>query len=263
MHYIAEPLSIFDNHMAAFNDCLVIWQGCVSYARALDLQMRICESKKHGYDKDILLLLEHPPTITLGRNGKLGNLLVNEEDLKSRGIGFWNVDRGGDITFHGPGQLVGYPILSLGSGERDVHAYMHNLEESLIRLLDCFGIEGMRDSRFTGVWTSMGKIAAMGVHISRWITRHGYALNVNTDLSYYDLIVPCGITGKNVSSMQKHLLRPIDLKEVADRYIQEFSAVFNRNMVRTSEQDLDLELRSFEDKAGIAYECRLSDIPVE
>jgi lipoate-protein ligase B len=207
--------------------------------------MQICEWKRRGFDKDVLLLLEHPPTVTLGRSAKPSHLLVGENDLRSRGVGLWNVDRGGDITFHGPGQLVGYPILSLQSRERDVHGYMRNLEESLIRLLACYGIEGMRDPKFTGVWTARGKIAAMGVHISRWVTRHGFALNINTDLSFYDLIVPCGIAGKGVTSMQDHLSRSVDLGEVADQYILEFGPLFNRNMVRTSEHDLENELRHY------------------
>jgi lipoate-protein ligase B len=261
MLYIAELQSIFDNGMTEPNDCLFIWQGRVPYSYALDLQMRICESKKHGFDKDVLLLLEHPPTITLGRSGKLANLLVNEEHLKSRGIDLWHVDRGGDITYHGPGQLVGYPILALQLRERDVHAYMHHLEESLICLMARFGIEATRDPRFTGVWTSMGKIAAMGVHISRWITRHGFALNVNTDLSYFDLIVPCGITGRNVTSMQKHLSRMIDLEDVSDQYVREFSSVFKRTMIRSSESALCSELRRYEDNAKGIDECRRPDIP--
>jgi lipoate-protein ligase B len=243
------------------NDCLFVWQGRVPYSHALDLQMRICESKKRGFIKDVLLLQEHPPTITLGRSGRLANLLVKEDQLRSQGIDLWHVDRGGDITYHGPGQLVGYPILELRPGERDVHAYMHHLEESLIRLMARFGIEAMRDSRYTGVWTSMGKIAAMGVHISRWITRHGFALNVNTDLSYFDLIVPCGITGRNVTSMQKHLSPMIDLEDVSNRYIQEFGAVFNRTMIQSSESALGLELRCFEDNAKGIDQCRRSDIP--
>jgi lipoate-protein ligase B len=261
MLYIAERQSIFNNRMTDSNDCLFVWQGRVPYAHALDLQMRICESKKRGFDKDVLLLLEHPPTITLGRSGKMTNLLVNEKDLKLRGIDFRQVDRGGDITFHGPGQLVGYPILALRSHERDVRAYMHNLEESLICLMDRFGIEAMRDSRFTGVWTSLGKIAAMGVHISRWITRHGFALNVNTDLSFFDLIVPCGITGKNVTSMEKHFSRKIDLEEVTDRYVREFSAVFKRNMIQSSNSSLYSELRRYEDNADGSNEGRPLDIP--
>jgi len=204
--------------------------------------MKICELKKTGFENDVLLLLEHPPVITLGRNAKRDNLLANEKLLKSRSVELWNVDRGGDITFHGPGQLVGYPILHLGAGERDVHAYMRNLEESLIRTLERYDIKGIRDSRYTGVWTEHGKIAAMGVHISRWITRHGFALNANTDLSYYDLIVPCGIVGKSVTSMKKLLSHALDLGEIADRYITEFGLVFNRNMFRMSIQDLRGEL---------------------
>ncbi len=214
--------------------------------------MQVCQLKKNGFDKDVLLLLEHPPTITLGRSGKLSHLLVNETALKSRGIDLWNVDRGGDITFHGPGQLVGYPILSLRVRERDVHRYMRNLEESLIRLLARYGIEGMRDERFTGVWTQTGKIAAMGVHISRWVTRHGFALNVNTDLSFYDLIVPCGIVGKGVTSVQKHLSRTVDMKEIAEQYIPEFGSVFTRNMISLSERALCDELRNYADKVAEA-----------
>jgi lipoate-protein ligase B len=226
-------------------DCIVVWHGCVQYSQALDLQLRVCDLKKRGFEKDVLLLLEHPPTITLGRNASPTNLLAKEEDLKSRGVGKWNVDRGGDVTFHGPGQLVGYPILSLHPDERDVHGYMRNLEESLIRLLASYDIKGERDARFTGVWTAREKIAAMGVHISRWITRHGFALNVNTDLSFYKMIVPCGITGRSVTSMKEQLSRDVELAEVADRYIPEFSAVFNRNMIRMDETGLLNELRCY------------------
>lgn len=200
--------------------------------------MQICEAKKRGFGQDVLLLLEHPPTITLGRNAKLNHLLASRTLLASRGVELWNVDRGGDITFHGPGQLVGYPILSLGTGERDVHRYMRNLEEGLIRLLAGYGIEGVRDPDFTGVWTTHGKIAAMGVHISRWITRHGFALNANTDLAYYDLIVPCGIHGKKVTSMRELLSHSIALDALAHQYITEFGPVFNRTMVPMEEREL-------------------------
>jgi lipoate-protein ligase B len=219
-----------------------VWHGRVPYEQALDLQMRVCESKRLGFDRDVLLLLEHPPTITLGRNASPAHLLAREEELKSRGIGVCNVDRGGDITFHGPGQLVGYPLLFLHPGERDVHGYMRNLEESLIRLLDMYGIQSGRDARFTGVWTAKGKIAAMGVHISRWITRHGFALNANTDLSFYDLIVPCGIVGRGVTSMRDELRHSVDLAEVADRYVACFSSVFHRNMIPMSPDAFSDEL---------------------
>ena len=216
----------------------VSWLGCLDYANALELQMRICKLKRQALEEDVLLLLEHPPTITLGRNGKWDHLIAPQDALKSRGIVCHEVDRGGDITFHGHGQLVGYPLLQLEKGERDVRRYMQNLEQSLIQVLAVYGIEAGRDEKYTGVWTCRGKIAAMGVHISRWITRHGFALNVNTDLSFYDLIIPCGIQGKAVVSMSSHLERPIDTREVAERYTMEFGAVFNREMQWITERRL-------------------------
>lgn len=230
--------------MMVSRDCIVVCYETVPYGKALDLQMKICEAKKRGFEKDVLLLLEHPPTITLGRNASEKNLLVSESFLKSNGVSLFHVDRGGDITFHGPGQLVGYPILALQARERDVHAYMRNLEKSLIRLLAGFGIEAERDPRYTGVWTLKGKIAAMGVHISRWITRHGFALNINTNLSCYDWIVPCGIVGRGVTSMQALLARTVGMEEAAECYIREFSAVFQRTMVRMQEEELLDALRA-------------------
>lgn len=210
--------------------CWAAWLGRIGYGRALDLQMRICNSRKSGCCPDVLLLLEHPPTITLGRNGRWQNLLATDEALRSRGVERFETDRGGDITFHGPGQIVGYPIVRLEQAERDVHWYMRNLEECLIRTLYAFGIESNRKERYTGVWTGMGKIAAMGVHISRWVTRHGFALNVNTDLSFYDLIVPCGIVGKQVTSMKALLSHPVRIDDVVSRVALEFGAVFARGI---------------------------------
>jgi lipoate-protein ligase B len=217
--------------------------------------MQICRLKKLGFGKDVLLLLEHSPTITMGRSGKPEHLLIGEEILKARGIEFWEVDRGGDVTFHGPGQLVGYPILSLQGSERDVRGYMHRIEESLIRLLAAYGIQATRETGYTGVWTQMGKIAAMGVHISRWVTRHGFALNVNTDLSFYDLIVPCGIADRGVTSMQKHLAREVDMKEVVDCYAVEFGRIFNRTLIRAEEGALAGELRDYAEKIGESDVC--------
>jgi lipoate-protein ligase B len=255
MPYTVALQSIFDKRMTISRDCIVVWHGCVPYRAALDLQMRICDAKKRGFDPDVLLLLEHPPTITLGRNAMDGHLLANESELQARGVSLFNVDRGGDITFHGPGQLVGYPLLSLQAGERDVHGYMRNLEESLIRLLDGYDITVNRDSRYPGVWTSKGKIAAMGVHISRWITRHGFALNVNTDLSYYNLIVPCGIVGGSVASMQTFLMQPVALETVAERYIPEFASVFHRKMIRMSAIELDGEINAHSPQTAACAAC--------
>ncbi len=206
----------------------------VDYNDALALQIRICDLKKAGFAPDVLLLLEHPPVITLGRNGDWHNLLVSDETLKARGVSRYHVDRGGDITFHGPGQLVGYPLLRLERHEQDVHRYMRNLEEVIICLLQESGIVASRQEGLTGVWTNAGKICAMGVHISRWITRHGFALNVSTELSYYDLIVPCGLAGKQVASMKSILNRAVDLQEVADKLAEHFGRIFRRRMIPVS-----------------------------
>jgi lipoate-protein ligase B len=225
--------------------CYVVEAGTMAYARALELQLSISAAKKNGLVPDVLLLLEHPPTITLGRSGKWHNLLVPDEVLQRRGVTRYETDRGGDITFHGPGQLVGYPILKLEGGERDVHGYMRNLEETLIRALARFGVEAFRLEKLTGVWTTQGKIAAMGVHISRWITRHGFALNVTTDLSYFDLIRPCGLEGKGVASVAGILGRPVELGAVAAAVAQEFGIVFGRAMTPAALEMLQEEAAAF------------------
>jgi lipoyl(octanoyl) transferase len=216
----------------------VIFEERQDYARALAMQMEICGLKKGGFAPDVLLLLEHPPVITLGRNGDWHNLVVTEETLQSRGVTRYHVDRGGDITFHGPGQLVGYPLLKLEPHEQDVHRYMRNLEETIIRVLGEYGVGAGREEKLTGVWVGSRKICAMGVHISRWVTRHGFALNVNTDLSFYDLIVPCGLVGKPVTSMQAILQREVNLREVAERLTQHFGLIFGREMIPIPLSDL-------------------------
>jgi lipoate-protein ligase B len=224
----------------------------MQYERALRLQMAISEAKKRGFVDDVLLLVEHPPTITLGRNGSWTHLLVPEETLAARGVVRCEVDRGGDITYHGPGQLVGYPILELRDHERDVRRYMRNLEEVILRVLNSYGIRGTRHHDWTGVWTDTGKIAAMGVHISRWITRHGFALNVNTDLSFFDLIVPCGISGAHVASMASILQQPIEVEEVARRLIPCFGAVFERSMTVLSEADFRRRINGHAQQSAVA-----------
>ncbi len=224
----------------------VVFRERVDYERALGLQMAICERKKKNPVPDVLLLLEHPPVITLGRNGDWHNLVVSEETLRLRGVSRYHTDRGGDITFHGPGQLVGYPLLTLERQEQDVHRYMRNLEETIIRALYDYGIDARREESLTGVWTDLGKICAMGVHISRWVTRHGFALNVNTDLSFYDLIVPCGLVGKQVTSMKAVLRHDVNVREVAEQVATHFGRVFGRSMILREESAADFAFSSVE-----------------
>src|SRR5713226_8337386 len=174
--------------------------GRIGYSEAIELQKALVAERKRGEIPDQFLLVEHPHTITLGRNGNLGNLLAQEEVLARAGIAFHHTDRGGDITYHGPGQIVGYPIVDLRDWKRDVVAYVRTLEQVIIGALQQFGIQGDRLEGCTGVWVDGKKVAAIGIHISRWVTSHGFALNVSTDLSYFQYIVPCGIT-KPVTSM--------------------------------------------------------------
>lgn len=174
----------------------------MGYAEALAIQKDLAEQRKRGEIPDQLLIVEHPHVITLGRNGHLENLLAGSDVLERSGISFHHTDRGGDITYHGPGQIVGYPIVDLREWKRDVVAYVRALEQVLIDTLNDFGLEGGREQGCTGVWVDARKIAAIGVHISRWVTSHGFALNHSTDLSYFQYIVPCGLT-KPVTSMRE------------------------------------------------------------
>ncbi len=184
-----------------------------------------------------LLFCEHPPVFTLGKSGKIEHVLINEEQRAARGIEFFHTNRGGDITFHGPGQLVGYPILDLEYFGTDIGRYLRNLEEVIIRTLFRFGLKGERSSGETGVWIDPAvpgrerKICAMGVRCSRWITMHGFALNVNTDLSYFNAIVPCGIVGKQVTSLEKELGQPVDMAELKSIVQDEFRHVFRCELV--------------------------------
>ncbi len=199
--------------------------GRIDYGQAFDLQRALVEKRKKGLVPDQLLLVEHPHVITLGRNGKMQNLLAGEEALRRAGISFFPTDRGGDITYHGPGQLVGYPIFDLREWKRDVVAYVRAIEQVLIDTLADFGIEGGREAGMTGVWVRGKKIAAIGVHISRWVTSHGFALNVTTDLRYFQYIVPCGLT-KPVASMADYGVRT-GLPQVSEAVARHFGRVFD------------------------------------
>jgi lipoyl(octanoyl) transferase len=215
----------------------------LDYATGLRLQQRLVELRKEGSIGDVLLLLEHTPVITLGRNAKAKNILESPEQLSGRGVEIFECDRGGDVTFHGPGQIVGYPIFDLRGfptpeGKRKTLGaieYVRRMEEVLIRTCADFAIPAKRVPGLTGVWTSgagdEAKIAAIGVHISRGVTSHGFALNVNADLSYFDLIIPCGIESKAVTSMAKELGRELDLQDVAHSLSRNFGHVFDSQML--------------------------------
>jgi lipoyl(octanoyl) transferase len=204
--------------------------GRVEYGRAFEWQRQLVADRKAGAVGDQLILLEHPHTITLGRNGHMQNLLASEEILTRAGIAFHPTDRGGDITYHGPGQMVGYPILDLREWKRDVGAYVRAIEQVLIDTVADFGIQAGRIPKCTGVWVDGRKIAAIGVHISRWVTSHGFALNVDTDLSYFQYIVPCGLT-KPVTSMAQ-MGSNAGWQEVAESLAVHFGRIFERQMIR-------------------------------
>jgi lipoyl(octanoyl) transferase len=209
--------------------------GVVPYADGLELQRHFVEQRKAGSIPDQLLLLEHPPVITLGvrtRNDR-SHVVATKETLEEEGVEVFESGRGGDVTYHGPGQLVGYPILDLRPDRCDVHRYVRDLEEVLIRTAAGFGITAERSQGMTGAWVREEKLAAIGVRIARWITSHGFALNVSTNLSHFGLIVPCGIADKGVTSMEKLLGRPVPLPVVEDAVVDAFCAVFERHAFAT------------------------------
>ena len=184
------------------------------FGEVLELQRAVAAERIAGTRPDTLLLVEHDPVVTLGRSTKAGNLLANPALLAARGVELFDIERGGDVTFHGPGQLVGYPIVDLSQHRQDLHWYLRQLEQVLIDALAAFGIEGRREPKFTGVWVDDRKIASIGVHARSWVTWHGFALNVSTDLSWFDLMVPCGISGVTMTSVERELGRPVTVAEV-------------------------------------------------
>lgn len=200
--------------------------GRVPYGRGLEIQERLVAERQKGAIGDQLLLLEHEPVFTLGRNARAENVLRPAELLRQRGFDVHETGRGGDVTYHGPGQVVGYPILDLSPDRRDVHRYVRDLEEVMIRTCASYAIEAGRIAGLTGTWVGSSKIGAIGVRISRWVTSHGFAFNVSTDLAAFDLIVPCGIRDKGVTSLERLLGRPVPIDEVMDRLAAHFAAVF-------------------------------------
>ena len=214
------------------NEIGVVRLGRTEYGETWELQKRLVALRAGGTNPDLLLLNEHDHVYTIGTSGEADHLLAGPEELRASGASVYRSDRGGDITYHGPGQLVGYPILDLHGYYLDLHRYLRDLEEVVIRTLATYGIASGRDSDFTGVWVGQNKIAALGVKVSRWVTMHGFALNVSTDTSYFDRIIPCGIFHKGVTSMEETLGRPVSLDEVSERVTEHFGAVFGARMER-------------------------------
>jgi lipoate-protein ligase B len=210
------------------------------YAEALELQRQIARDRISGaVPQDVLLLVEHPPVVTLGRTSKEKHLIASAGFLESKGVELFEVERGGDVTFHGPGQLVGYPIVDLKRHRQDLHWYLRKIEEALINALADYGIPAVRNPTFTGVWTRGKKIASIGVHARDWVTWHGFALNVTTDLSYFDLIVPCGIEGVVMTSIARELgIEAVSAQDVRDRVSAKFAEAFDLTAVVTSHSAL-------------------------
>jgi lipoyl(octanoyl) transferase len=206
--------------------CRVEQLGRIDYTEALQLQRERVARRKAEAIPDTLLLLEHPHVYTLGRNAKREHLLISNERLAQVGAQLFQTDRGGDITYHGPGQLVGYPIFDLAKHRRDIAWFMRSLEEVFIGVARDFGVEARRLAGAPGVWVGNDKLVAMGVHVSRWVTSHGFAFNVSTDLRYFGWIVPCGLRGKGVTSLEKLLGRRVDMEVAIERVVQHFARVF-------------------------------------
>lgn len=221
----------------------------VPYADALALQHRLVEARKRGALNDTLLLLEHPPIFTLGRNASDSNVLVSREYLQQRGIDIFRVERGGDVTYHGPGQLVGYPILDLHNFRLDVGWFVHSMEETLIRVLADFGIRGKRIEKLVGVWVGQdspvspeAKIVQIGARIEQWVTYHGFALNVDPNMAHFDLIVPCGISDKAVTSMARLLNRSVDPRAARERVAARFGEVFGAETIEVPRAEFEARL---------------------
>jgi len=209
------------------NQLLVVNLGRTRYAEAWDLQRKIFSARLARAIPDVLLLTEHEPVYTLGKGADTNHLLAGEAELHEKNIDLYAIDRGGDVTFHGPGQLVGYPILDLNDYYLDIHRYLRDIEEVLIRTAKDFAVNAERSDGYTGVWVKNDKIAAIGVKVSRWVTMHGFAFNVSTDLSYFDRIIPCGIFHRGVTSLQMLTGRVIEMADVEKAVMRNFESVFS------------------------------------
>src|SRR5947199_423826 len=238
--------------------CLNVTLGVIEYAEAYALQKRLAAARKAGAIEDGLLLCEHPHVITQGRNGKSEHLLVTENVLRQKAISFHETSRGGDITYHGPGQIVGYPILNLAAIRRDVVWYLRMVEEVMIRATADYGVTAIREQGRTGIWVvsnvahgssahlASEKLGAIGVHISRWVTSHGFAYNVSTDLRFFDLIIPCGIADRKATSLEKLLDRTVSCQDVSRQLTEHFGQVFGHCMQFATRAELFAKLETCE-----------------
>ena len=201
--------------------------GLIDYKEAWDLQKETFELRVNNKIPDVIYLLEHPNTYTLGKTADHKNLVGSEEYLSSNKISVYDIDRGGDITYHGPGQIVGYPIINLTDWQQDTHKYLRALEETIIQTCAEYGINSGRVPKYTGVWVEDRKIAAIGIKVTRWITMHGFAFNVNTDLSFFSGIIPCGISDKDVTSIKREINTDVPINEVKSIIIKKFAQIFD------------------------------------
>ncbi|MGE5440476.1 MAG: lipoyl(octanoyl) transferase LipB [Bacteroidota bacterium] len=211
--------------------------GLIDYEKAWELQRKTFDLRRNKDVPDTLYLLEHPHTYTLGKVADRKNLISSENFLKEKGISVYDIDRGGDITYHGPGQIVGYPILDLTEWKQDTHLYLRSIEEVIILTCRDYGLHAGRIEKLTGVWIEDRKIAAIGIKVSRWITMHGFAFNVNTDLSLFQGIIPCGITDKSVTSLSKELGYDPDMNEVKEKLVNNFKRIFNYDSVLSNQEN--------------------------
>jgi lipoyl(octanoyl) transferase len=244
-------------------ECWRVDLGLIGYEAAWELQRRVVAARKLALIPDVLLLCEHPHVITLGRSGKSEHLLTSENLLKQMGVEFHATNRGGDITYHGPGQVVAYPILNLAEIRRDVVWYVRQLEEAMIRATAEYGIDAKRCEGRTGIWVEVvngagpgdshteEKLGAIGVHISRWVTSHGLAYNVSTDLRYFDLIVPCGISECRATSLERLLGRPVEMGDAAPRLVRHLGECFGREMRAETIDNLQSALSAAESSAAL------------
>lgn len=215
--------------------CTIYQLGLIGYSEAYHLQTELLRQRVSSEITDTLLLLEHPPTITIGKSGKLENVLASQAQLAKEGVSLFFVDRGGDVTYHGPGQLVAYPIIDLRKRGRDVHKYVRDLEEVIIRTVNDFGIKACRDRNHRGAWVGDEEIAAMGLRVRRWVSMHGFALNVNMDLEPFSLINPCGFTDRRATSISNLLSQDVAMAAVTESLLAHFSEVFDAQMKQGSD----------------------------